>query len=234
MVSDPALWTSDELVQLSDSELLDVIERDLRSSPEQGASRADLIDHVLAHQAASSQRGIVYTAPAFGEGWLLFERDTELRVREALDRIEAVTTWGEVRDLMAHGDLAGALLMGCLPEEPMISWMSDALEATGAAVLSSGLSDEDARQSLFLIPPQTPVALPNMLDDGGGFVFANPMDPRAMGVPEIVVRRYCIEQRDYEEFALVLPEEHAMAAQTTLDALGWQLLESPGGRLPLE
>lgn len=69
---------------------------------------------------------------------------------------------------------------------------------------------------------------------GGGFVFANPFDPRNMGVPEIVVRRYCVDQLDCEDRTLVRPDERIDDAAITLAALGWELVESPGGQLPLE
>lgn len=222
-------WTPEELAALDHTELVAVVQRDLLLAPK-GSTADQLEDQVLATQTTGAVRGVICWADLGDGDVVLYDPDRAAQLRQVVDTIEALSSWGDVKQLVeraaddegSDGFAREVVLnrIGALWEG---GWLDDApgVEEVDPNTIT------DTHALLRYVPPETPFAL-----DNEEFLLADPSEPEQMGVPLLVERRYYADRANVISTWRSVSLEDLEAVRETLAAIGWRLEQGHLDDLP--
>jgi hypothetical protein len=207
-------WTQEEMDDLGVAGLHLILERDLHTEPTT-SDEVQLRQQILTTQQASVERGTVRWME-YGEDMLLYEPGAARSARQLIKRLKSVGSWGDLDRLLVQGKDVADSIRNYLWD----LWMNDGLV----------LGDEDFDEAISsvedlieIIPPSTPLDLPNVGDDGADFNFVDPFDPWQMGVPWLIIKRYCGERSNMIGTWTASSREDLPSVQKTAKAIGWKV-----------
>lgn len=220
-VTDPQLgWTPAELDPLSPDSLRLVLTRDLRTKPT-GTTRTALLVQIQFEQENHIARGDLHWKSWNVEDVLLYNPTAARQGTAIVNTLEAVSDWADLGRLVATGDSAADYALPYLWD----LWESDDYEALGL--------DEDYEVDreisrvvhlLGAIPSWSPLDLGNRNEDSE-FRFVDPFNPWQMGVPRLIIKRYCDERSNLVSDWSAAAAEDLPLIGSTAQALGWSFSE---------
>jgi len=211
-------WTSSELKPLTQNTLREILTRDLGVEPAMGTDQV-LRKQILVEQQLQKHRGTLRWIEWSGVV-LLYEASAARSGRRTVEALAAITSWADLRRLVRQRFPAAGLAL-----EHLWDLWDDGLGAEDDAF---GLSDDSeaiegiasVEDLIRVISPDTPLELEN--DTGEGFAFVDPFSPYQMGVPILIIERYCVECDDLSS-GTAIPSNQLPSVKQTLGALGWTL-----------
>ena len=225
---DPAVdrqlgWTPAELEPLSAESLRVVLIRDLRTEPT-GATKEALRTQIESEQQSRIERGeLRYLIDV--ENFYLYEPNAAALGSTIVETLNSVSCWSDLCRLVDTGDPAGEYALNFLWDH----WESGDYEGLGFDTDSEVIAEISAEIStiedlLRETPPDTPLELANQTPELE-FIFVDPFNPWQMGVPRLIIDRYCFEWSSMVSTGTAASVEDLPSIGKTAHALGWSLRE---------
>lgn len=209
-------WTSAELEPLAVESLRLVLARDLRTEPT-GTSRTALLKQIQSEQMNHIARGDLRWKRWDAEDVLLYNPTAAHQGTAIVRTLESVIDWADLRRLVESSDPAADFALPYL----WALWASNDYKALGLD--EDYEADETISQVEHLleaIPSRTSLELRN-LDDDSEFCFVDPFSPWQMGVPWLIIRRYCADRSNIVDDWTAAESKELVSIGNTAAALGW-------------